>query len=727
MPERDSHATARSEGASGRSRDAALACLTGAGVLASVALFSAAVVAAGPVPQEFAVSASAGVVASLAALGLIASCRRGGSLSVAYAADILAVLLVVAQVAIPPVGTLLPLAFLVLPLVHAASFAGTRGTVGLVVSAVALAVAVAAAAGEPVATVLALAIPCVLCAALVRWRTDALRIQRREIGEREAQARRLADEDGLTGLANYRAFWRALRTEVARAERHPQPFGLIVLDLDNFKRVNDEHGHLSGDRVLRAVAGALRRTARAEEMVCRQGGDEFAVIAIEAGAAEAESLARRLIEAVEESSSREALPGAVSASAGFAIFGQPARTAEALVEQAEAALRDAKHERVGRGAVHGAGAGPAPRSAGASAPGPDVAVAQAAAGRPGVRLAVTASLARALAAAATEEAIAQTAVAHAAGAIDAARVALYRQGRGERPVLAAISGGGEGGPASGTNGHSPVLVALDEHRPVVEPGHAAESEEAHEALHGAVLAIPLLSEGETLGALRVESTRPDAFAAAEVELLEGMGETVARALAVAETLAELATLDWEQDESYAIATARSDAHGREVARLADRIGRRLGLARDELRQLYLAALFHDIGTVCTPPTVLRKPGRLNDDEFAVLRPHPVVAYRLLAPVPGLAAAAEIVRAQRERHDGRGYPLGLAGDEIPVGARILHVCDAYVALTTTRPYRESVALHVALDEIRRGVGTQFDPSVVGGLLAAVERQVQAGAA
>jgi HD-GYP domain-containing protein (c-di-GMP phosphodiesterase class II) len=252
-------------------------------------------------------------------------------------------------------------------------------------------------------------------------------------------------------------------------------------------------------------------------------------------------------------------------------------------------------------------------------------------------------------------------------------------------------------------------VALRERRPVVE---TVPDSSAAGALNQ--LVIPLIAGDEVWGALELDSRLPDAFAPAEVRVLQAMTEAVGRALAVAQLLAELAGAGWESEGYYELATKRSDPHGREVARVVDGVGRLLGLPEGGLRQLYVAGLFHEIGTVCVPPDVLRKPGQLTSEEFATLRPHPLVGERLLGGLPGLADAAAIVCAERERFDGKGYPYGLAGDEIPLSARILHACDAFVAMTTPRPYRRSVSPDIALGELRRHATSQFDPTVVDAL-------------
>lgn len=168
---------------------------------------------------------------------------------------------------------------------------------------------------------------------------EALRSERKRLSRREAEALRIADADGLTGIGNYRMFWRALESEASRARRYGELFSLIVLDLDGFKAINDEFGHQAGDEALRRVARALSAQLRAEDVLCRQGGDEFAVIAVHAAGAEARDLAGRLTDAVARDTAR-ALPTALSATAGWATFGEPERTAQGLLSAADRVLRD---------------------------------------------------------------------------------------------------------------------------------------------------------------------------------------------------------------------------------------------------------------------------------------------------------------------------------------------------------------------------------------------------
>jgi diguanylate cyclase (GGDEF)-like protein len=148
-----------------------------------------------------------------------------------------------------------------------------------------------------------------------------------------------------------------------------------------------------------------------------------------------------------------------------------------------------------------------------------------------------------------------------------------------------------------------------------------------------------------------------------------------------------------------------------VAGAAERVGAELGITGVWLQELVSAADLHDIGKLAVPASILAKPGRLTDDEWRFVERHTVIGERILGAAPALASVARIVRSTHERHDGDGYPDRLAGDQIPLEARIIAVCDAYDALTSPRPYRRAVSHAEALAELARCAGTQFDPAVV----------------
>jgi putative nucleotidyltransferase with HDIG domain len=152
-----------------------------------------------------------------------------------------------------------------------------------------------------------------------------------------------------------------------------------------------------------------------------------------------------------------------------------------------------------------------------------------------------------------------------------------------------------------------------------------------------------------------------------------------------------------------------------VVEMAKTVAAALGLDEVEIERIGHAALLHDIGKVGMPDRVLHKPGPLAGEEWDVMREHPVIGERILRSIPGMGSVARIVRHEHERFDGTGYPDRLAGEEIPLGSRIILACDAYHAMTSDRPYRPAMAHQDAIAELVRCAGTQFDPRVVSALV------------
>ena len=152
-------------------------------------------------------------------------------------------------------------------------------------------------------------------------------------------------------------------------------------------------------------------------------------------------------------------------------------------------------------------------------------------------------------------------------------------------------------------------------------------------------------------------------------------------------------------------------HLKGVAKLAMGVATRLELEGEELDEVVRAAELHDVGKMAIPDEVLRKPGPLTEEEWAFVRQHTIIGERILSAAPALLPVAKLVRASHERFDGSGYPDGLAGDAIPLGARIIAVCDAFHAMTHARPYRPTISVADALAELQACAGTQFDPRVV----------------
>ncbi|HET6840839.1 MAG TPA: HD domain-containing phosphohydrolase [Candidatus Angelobacter sp.] len=157
--------------------------------------------------------------------------------------------------------------------------------------------------------------------------------------------------------------------------------------------------------------------------------------------------------------------------------------------------------------------------------------------------------------------------------------------------------------------------------------------------------------------------------------------------------------------------AETEGHSKRVTAFTIAIARAMGLSGERIRIIARGAFLHDIGKMAIPDAILRKPGSLTPEETAIMREHCYRGYQMLRKIPFLSEASDIVYAHQERYDGTGYPRGLKGDEIPLGARIFSVADTLDAITSDRPYRAAQTVAAAREEVLRYSGTQFDPEVV----------------
>jgi putative nucleotidyltransferase with HDIG domain len=236
----------------------------------------------------------------------------------------------------------------------------------------------------------------------------------------------------------------------------------------------------------------------------------------------------------------------------------------------------------------------------------------------------------------------------------------------------------------------------------------------------AELSLPIIVNGIVWGVLSLEEVRPAAFDGGDASLMR----TVVSQLGVAlHRIAIYGELEEALVTTLSVLGAIMDLrdpytaeHEQAVAELAVRTAAELGLDPDAQQAIRYAALTHDIGKITVPPEILGKPGPLDDAEWRVMRGHTLVGADMLARISFFADVHPLVRSHHERWDGSGYPDQLRGAEIPIGARILCVCDSYNAMVTSRPYRAGMSVETALAELRRCAGTQFDPGVV----AAFER-------
>jgi diguanylate cyclase (GGDEF)-like protein/putative nucleotidyltransferase with HDIG domain len=300
-------------------------------------------------------------------------------------------------------------------------------------------------------------------------------------------------------------------------------------------------------------------------------------------------------------------------------------------------------------------------------------------------------------------------------------------------------------------------------------GHAAADDVVRAAarvLRGALRSSDVVcrSGSDTFDVLLPETDEPDALACAERVLLEleatelGGSRTVAASAGVSSradgigAVALLACAEgalaeargagggrvvsaWGSDadaQENAAGLGRRDAvevlalallerdhytgeHSESVVEMAASVARGLGHGTAEVERVRAAALLHDVGKVGIPDAILNKPGPLTDEERKVMAEHTVIGERILRGIPGFAPIASIVRHEHERWDGKGYPDGISGEQIPIGSRIILACDAYHAMTSDRPYRKRMSHEDAIEEISRHIGTQFDPAVTAALI------------
>ncbi len=357
----------------------------------------------------------------------------------------------------------------------------------------------------------------------------------------------LVRKDFLTGVGNQRAFWEALSGSIALARRSNTDLSLVLMDMDNFKQVNDRYGHRSGDLVLKAVAEVLGHVCRESDQLFRYGGDEFAIVCPDTRVSGVEELSWRLVKSIDK------MPK------GF-----PAITACAGVAQLE-----------------------------------------------------------------------------------------------------------------GTQSASDLLDAAD---------HTL---------------MKVKNDGRS-GSVGVANT-DDRLQSISADSSEFNAQQAALQLA-------MASLSPESDAGI--------SHSESVERLAILIAGRLGVRGHECEKVQLAARVHDVGSYVIPESIREKQGPLSEEEWKQVRAHVEAGERIVTSIPQLAPTAEIVRHTHERWDGNGYPDGLEGELIPLGSRIIAVCDTFQALRHDRAYRKSLTTNEALDELKRSSGTQLDPEAVDALVEVV---------
>jgi diguanylate cyclase (GGDEF)-like protein len=687
-----------------------------------------------------------------------------------------------------------------------------------------------------------------------------------------------ARTDSLTGLFNHSVFYERLLVSLQESSRTRAPLAVLMLDIDDFKRVNDVHGHAVGDELLRFLAEALRAIVRPEDVICRLGGEEFAVVMDDCNSDGAVRVAERVqarLDSVE-------FPGIgkMTVSVGLALGPEHAMNPRELATCAEAAMMTAKAQGKNQVVLYADDATKRPDAPGIERDVRSIAhlkMLQSLSGKLnrlndvreiGDAIAVElrslvdyhncrvfvsdgdellpvaflgelssntqylsldllrirvgqgitgrcAELAESIVVpdAANcdfgqqiegtdpiEESILavplrygsrvvgvivvsklgldqfdeddvrllEVLAGHAAVAVENA--SLYEAARREADSATSLLEFGRelailvdlediAGRVTELSAeilgcrHTSFYFATDGSLCLrAEHGHPAEMAEALAAKPLPLEALdpardPYISEPTdyepVIGQAPVPGGRyavapfdvdgragclvalveRDDFGERELRLLGGLAQQAKLAIANASSYEGLERTFVSTVEALANALEANDeytsTHARWITDLSLRVGQELGLDDRALKRLELGALLHDIGKIGIPSDVLSKPGRLTAEERKLVQTHPELGERIIAPIDRLQSVRPIVRHCHERWDGRGYPDGAAGEDIPLESRIIFVCDAYHAMTTDRPYRRRLSHREAVRRLSEASGTQFDPHVVEVALRVLE--------
>jgi GAF domain-containing protein len=243
------------------------------------------------------------------------------------------------------------------------------------------------------------------------------------------------------------------------------------------------------------------------------------------------------------------------------------------------------------------------------------------------------------------------------------------------------------------------------------------------------IAVPLLAKGKVIGVLNVETDRPGAFTEATLEFLNTIAQQASVAVENARLYEMLEQSYFDTVRTLVLAMDAKDpytrGHSERVRRYAVETARLLGMSEEDTKPVSYAGLLHDIGKIGVREDILLKPGELTPDEFEEVKQHSVMGEKLVHNVALLKGVGALIRSEHENYGGGGYPDGLFGEAIPLGARIIAVADAYDAMTTDRAYRHEMPIGVALDELRKCAGKQFDPKVVEALAKIVSEEKPEG--
>jgi diguanylate cyclase (GGDEF)-like protein len=521
--------------------------------------------------------------------------------------------------------------------------------------------------------------------------------------------------DPLTHLYNREYFDHHLEKEILRSRRNGESFTLLTLDLDGFKAYNDRFLQSSGDIALQEFAGILSSSVREVDTVARLGGDEFGIILLEGNTEGAQALAQRIIQRFQ----RHLLPGGkearterLSVSVGVASFPSDSFDKDDLVAKAVQALHTARGKGGGKVFSYQEATG----VAGSKNVIGDIPVQKIyEAGRSVVDMDKFLEILLFTGMQSLSAGRGSIVVKDAEG--DFTLRAAIGFSRHEEHVTA--SGGFRAGPVTNwvVDHQLPLVVSRPEDSPFGGPfkknGYQTES----------FLSIPLTHHGLTLGALHLTNRKDRAFTHEDLRTFAPITSEIAAILAQGIGFRENV-----RNFSLSILTSLSDAlelrfpfltgHSNRVRDLSTRIGERMGLEKADLSALRHAAELHDVGIVGIPGNLLAKKRRLSEQETDMVRKHPFLGSKMLEGVPGMDATRRAILEHHEHFDGSGYPYGLRGDDISVASRILSIAECYDSAVSARPHRGALPPEEALQMVRGGSGTLFDPEVAQLFAAAV---------
>lgn len=530
-----------------------------------------------------------------------------------------------------------------------------------------------------------------------------------------SRMRSLAIHDPMTGLYNRLHLEAEVKDVWSWSERYGRPLAIAMADLDHFKTINDTYGHLVGDRVLVEFGELLKEVGRSSDICGRYGGEEFVVLLTSAEQGDALTYAKRLLQKVQQHvfcADDYELHLTISIGLSLATKDKLKNgTAQKVLEEADQAMYQAKH--AGRNCVRLWSPDPKGDTVQEQATEKDAAKANAAALPP----------------------------------LPQGRILLVDDEQEIRNVLSLmlkrehyeVSSFGRGEEALEEVENNPGvydLILLD----IQLPGMSGL--ELLKKIHCVdEAAICIMISGFATAENAIESLRTGAYDFIPKPCVyEQVLLTIRRAMDYRRALLENRQFQQHLSEMVREKSARTrealreveasygftlealagllDArerdtgeHSKRVRALAIRLAREIGLPDDDMKDIAYGALLHDIGKIGIPDRILLKAGPLNSDEKAVMQKHAEIGYRVLSGSAYLEKAAEIVYSHQESFDGSGYPRGLKGQEICLGARLFSVIDAYDAMRTDRVYRNALSEQEAVDEICRNRGKQFDPAAV----------------